>query len=648
MTASTTGLQAGTSYTIDWGDGTTSPATTNTHVYQAAGPYTVTLTGGNQTPVTAPVTVNAPIPPLTLSLTPNPALVGQTVTANVTGLQAGTNYIIDWGDGRKQTLAGSTPQLTHSYTQPGSYVVTLSGGTQAPVTAPAVVTAPVPQITLVPNPAEVDQTVTITMSNLLQGVVYTLDWGDGTSETVQDGTLPGQSLGVARLQSMAVLQRVHIYRQPGTYTVTLRAAGLPPGTAVMTVRSGLSVLDTRLHFVTPQDTGHLQIAQDVPLTAVLEITYSGQGTVVGDLLLDGQVLQHVRLLAPVAGSPLRQVITLPTRELGGHTLEFVPERLGGTPAAARLSPQVVTYLVGTPAPVKVWPSAVASVHSLGFDLDVNLKVEQGSAGGTVMQVPRGLRVNYFFDEGRVRLRVDVPGHEFQDGQARVVTYDARSGAVHVLLASTLQPDPDISPEDQQEMGRSLTALTGDLWQLIDPARPFARQTTAQFVERAQRLGYSVVPGQPGGLTVVERVVTVEGTAETSRLTFNPQVGAITSGTTQTISPQQTVTSTSLIRYAQVTDSAGQELVIPVGLSSRTTSTLTGDAAEQPIELPVADLQLPPGTQQPVVRPGEFVVQSFSAPNGQGLLDVNTTVVFSDVTYAQVDVNNPNVHFPEVK
>ncbi|PYE54858.1 PKD domain-containing protein [Deinococcus yavapaiensis] len=227
VTAALGSLVRGVSYTLDWGNGTTVPvnatgsSTTLTQVFQQPGTYVVRLTAEGLPPVVSTLTVRLPAPSLAVS--PNPAAVGETVTATLGSLVRGVAYTLDWGDGTTVPVtasAGSTI-LTRVFGQPGVYVVRLSADGVAPVVSTLTVRVPTPTLTPRPNPAAVGETVTATLGNLVQGVAYTLDWGDdATSNVTGNGTATS----------------THVYRAPGTYVVRLSAEGVAPVIVTLAVR----------------------------------------------------------------------------------------------------------------------------------------------------------------------------------------------------------------------------------------------------------------------------------------------------------------------------------------------------------------------------------------------------------------------------
>jgi len=139
VTADASGSTAGsvpiTSYTFDFGDGTTlgpQPDAVASHTYTSAGTYTVsvTVTDGNglTSSTTQQVTLNLP-PTARLSVSPASGSTPLPVTADASASTAGnspiTGYTFNFGDG---TTVGPQPGATasHTYTSSGIFTVTVT------------------------------------------------------------------------------------------------------------------------------------------------------------------------------------------------------------------------------------------------------------------------------------------------------------------------------------------------------------------------------------------------------------------------------------------------------------------------------------------------------------------------------------------
>jgi PKD repeat protein len=120
-------------YSWDFGDGSTASGRIVSHTYSAGRTYTVTLVvtdaAGTSASLAQSVVVAAvPAPTVTLSVSPNPPLVNQratlTATANAATGHSITRYAWDFGDGTSQT--STTPTVTKTYSERGTYVVTVT------------------------------------------------------------------------------------------------------------------------------------------------------------------------------------------------------------------------------------------------------------------------------------------------------------------------------------------------------------------------------------------------------------------------------------------------------------------------------------------------------------------------------------------
>lgn len=125
-----------TRYEWDMGDGSgIKRGRTVTHKYRQPGTYTLTLTvtdrHGRTATTTLDVVVVAPAPKAVIQ---GPASVKVNKQATFKGAKSSSywpivSYEWDMGDGTRSLL--TTPEMTHRWTQPGTYTVTLTVTDQA-------------------------------------------------------------------------------------------------------------------------------------------------------------------------------------------------------------------------------------------------------------------------------------------------------------------------------------------------------------------------------------------------------------------------------------------------------------------------------------------------------------------------------------
>ena len=221
VTANASNLVSSLIYTLDWGDGTTETITGSTtaqktHTFSKLGTYTVTLGSPETTPATTTVTVGVPAPAATATGS------GLTASLNLSNLLPDYRYTVNWGDGTTDTLTatGSTAALTHPFGKPGTFTIQVTPEGGPPVTTTVTLTAPSPLLSVTPTAATIRQTVTANASNLVPSLTYTLNWGDGATETITGS---------------AATQKTHTYAAPGTYTVILTATEIAPVNTTVTV-----------------------------------------------------------------------------------------------------------------------------------------------------------------------------------------------------------------------------------------------------------------------------------------------------------------------------------------------------------------------------------------------------------------------------
>ena len=339
FTATLGNLVSGVSYTLDWADGTSENVTgigtvTRTHVYSAAGTYAVKVSAPGVVPAVSTVTISRPA--VTFGVTPGSAAVGATFTASFASLDPAASYSLNWGDSSTDTVSGQTSGTrTHVYAAPGTFSVTFTPPGAAPTVVPVTVTFPTPTLNVSPASGTVGQTFTATVGNTVSGVSYTLDWADGTTQTVTaNGT------------------QTHSYAAAGTYAVKLSAPGLAPVVAPVTVSNPAPTLGVSPGTAAVGETFTATLGNLVSgVSYTLDWGDSATDTVTGS----GTATRTHSYSAP-----------------GTYPLRF-SER-GGPPAVASavVTPPAVTLSV-TPASLPVGGSVTASVGrtlpNLSYTLD---------------------------------------------------------------------------------------------------------------------------------------------------------------------------------------------------------------------------------------------------------------------------------------
>ena len=190
--SSTVTLAASIGTVIDNGDGTWSWSYTPTDGPDASQMVTITATDSDedQTQVTFQFAVDNVAP--TLSVTGDSiALLGEMYTLSLDAIDPGDDTIsawtIDWDDGTVETVTGETTSTNHCYTTAGTYAVTVTAtdGDGSYAAAPLAVEA-LRGITIDgPESIEEGSPYTLTLdSGDLTIVEWTIDWGDGTVQTV--------------------------------------------------------------------------------------------------------------------------------------------------------------------------------------------------------------------------------------------------------------------------------------------------------------------------------------------------------------------------------------------------------------------------------------------------------------------------------
>ncbi len=274
--------------TIDWGDGTTSPANvtgsgpfsvSGNHTYAEEGPYTLTVSvkdnGGPSGLDTSSATVaDAPLSAAGSSQTysategaaTGPQVVAQFADPGTDGTAADYSATISWGDGSTSTgtvslVSGTTFQVTggHTYAEEGSYPISVTI-TDAGGAPPLTVNSATFSVADAPlSPAGTPQTYSANEGAGTGAQVLAQFTDPGTDGTAADYTAAinwgdgSTSTGVVSLVSGSTFRVVgaHAYAEEGSYPVSVTitdAGGAPPlvvsGTAFAVADAPLSAAGT--------------------------------------------------------------------------------------------------------------------------------------------------------------------------------------------------------------------------------------------------------------------------------------------------------------------------------------------------------------------------------------------------------------------
>ncbi|TPW18146.1 MAG: Uncharacterized protein FD129_83, partial [bacterium] len=251
--------------TVDWGDGTSAPATISSktvqaqHVYGDNGAYTVTVTVADDDAGTSTRTFTATannVRPTLAALPDQSAAEGSPVVlqgAHFTdpGFLDSHSAAVDWGDGTSEAaeVSSKTVLAEHVYGDNGTYAVTVTvtdddGGIVAS-TFTATVSNVAPSLTALSDQAVVEgsllslQGATFTDPGFLDSHSATVNWGDGTTEpaVISSKTVQGQ----------------HAYADNAAYTVTVTVADDDGGTSARSFTAAVSNAAPSLSALTDQN-----------------------------------------------------------------------------------------------------------------------------------------------------------------------------------------------------------------------------------------------------------------------------------------------------------------------------------------------------------------------------------------------------------
>ena len=216
-----------TGWLWEFGDGTTSTDKEPIHQYANPGGYSVRLTvsgPGGTVYATGAVQVDPRPEAPQAAFTADPTSGNPSLVVNFdNNSQNANSYRWDFGDG---SPIDTSENPTHTYTQPGTYTVTLTaiGANNLTHSAQAnisVAPRPVPPLSnFTAQPTEGSAPLDVIFTNLSSGdqITSTWDFGDGQTQETNESTVS------------------HRFEQNGTYTVTLRVTGAgDPSTSTKTI-----------------------------------------------------------------------------------------------------------------------------------------------------------------------------------------------------------------------------------------------------------------------------------------------------------------------------------------------------------------------------------------------------------------------------
>ena len=194
------------SWSWDFDDGAQSSDPSPTHTYEEPGDYTVTLTvTGTAGSATKTATVSVAEPPPIASFSTNKTSGTAKLNVLFTDTSEGAIDSWEWDFGDRSTGTGAV--AAHTYTQPGTYSVSLTvtglGGTSTVEKTNLVVVRPELAAEFQVDAADGRAPMTVNFTDASSGAVqsYSWDFGDGSTSSEANPS--------------------HVYASPGTYDVTL-------------------------------------------------------------------------------------------------------------------------------------------------------------------------------------------------------------------------------------------------------------------------------------------------------------------------------------------------------------------------------------------------------------------------------------------
>ncbi|MGB1263211.1 MAG: PKD domain-containing protein [Cognaticolwellia sp.] len=198
-------------YQWDFGDGNGSTLAAPTHTYSESGTYNVVLTVTDDEGARADTEFSVNVTNIALSTTHTVTDLTVNFVSTATGAQGNMSYMWSFGDGNSSTEQSPV----HTYSQSGTYSVTLQVTDEAGTSAQSILTVSVTDLKATITHTAIDLTVSF-FSAATGGTgdkTYLWHFGDDNRSTIANPT--------------------HTYSTPGTYDVTLTVTD-EDGTVVIT------------------------------------------------------------------------------------------------------------------------------------------------------------------------------------------------------------------------------------------------------------------------------------------------------------------------------------------------------------------------------------------------------------------------------
>lgn len=284
--------------------------------------------------------------------------------------------------------------------------------------------------------------------------------------------------------------------------------------------------------------------------------------------------------------------------------------------------------------VRAQPGTNGGVTTFQFEMKVESKfIGQAQAGmGLSGKTPKGLRVAYRFDQGNVVARYDFPALMFPDSKARILLTDQRTGQARLLLADSMSLDQSLPPQMLNDLGRSLVESSN--LGFLDPKAPFKKQGLDSFTALSRQAAFDVVERTPTQVVVLRQDAIGEATRKVM-LTFDPKVGAVTRSEMSSTSEHNVMKAVSEISYTEV--QGMPDTVVPYEIKTKLSNKLVGPKKLGTVELPVASKKFAKN-ETLRLKPGQTIVNKFTSPPGEGVVDTNKMEMEQTVNYEDIKLN----------